>query len=196
MYNLGCKALGVLAVTAALLGDGGSAVASPIVGSLPLNGGDLSQNSTDLSKSTQISAVNAVVLTKGTQDFSVVPLMTDFGSITLDMANLGAFKLSSPTYGTFQASSGQIVQQSANFLDLYLLGTYTPGPGIPGTESNAASLRFSINQSGTSISEAITLTAPPAALSSVPEPASLAMLGIGAVSMAAYGVRRRKRAAG
>jgi hypothetical protein len=183
-------ALAALVVSALAIGGSVKANAQMLNGSLPLAGIVVTQNGANLAASTQINSLFAITSGFGVGDYSPIVLGSTYNTSTLDLTNLTTFSLSNATYGSFTTTSGSIIQQSANFLDVFLLGTYTPGPGIPGFIATPASLRISINQSGTSLSEAITLNSPPA---NVPEPGTYAMIGtssIGGLLM----LRRRKKA--
>jgi hypothetical protein len=170
--------------------------AIPIVGSLPLNGAMVSQNGTDLSNSTMIIALNLLNLSLGTGNYSFIPMNTSFGPATLNytsMATLALFSFTSPTgFGSFQATANPqnaIITKTASFLDVFIIGTFTPGPAWPaGFDPSAASLRFSVNQSGLSISEAITLNSPP--VPPVPEPSTLVLIGGALVGVALIARRR------
>jgi len=161
-------------------------------GSMPLAGVTVTQNGADLTLSTLVSATDTVVSGPGLVDFAPVVLLSSFGPHTLDLSSLPAlaasFSISNASYGSFAAASALIVQRTTNFLDVYLLGTFTPGPGIPGAVASPTSLRISVNQSGESLSEAITLNSPPA---TIPEPATLALFGGGLVAVAVM-VRRKQ----
>ena len=167
--------------------------ASPILGSLPLNGGGIFQNGLDLSVSTMISANSMLNLSLGSGDYAFIPIGTNFGASTLNYtsnATLASFAFSSPVWGTFVASSNaanQVVQKTANFLDVFIIGTFAPGSnaGWAGKDPTLSSLRFNINQSGTSISEAITLNTPGPPPSNVPEPQTMTLLGSTLVCLAA-----------
>ena len=88
---------------------------------------------------------------------------------------------------TIQSRSGNT---AASALVLYLLGTLTPsGPGFAGLDPSAASVSFSATAAGTDGGYTISLSAPPAP-STVPEPATLALLGAGLLGA---GAARRGR---
>jgi hypothetical protein len=172
-----------------------SAQAASIDGSFPLNGIGVTQNFGDLLSSTLISMTDTQVSGAGLDDFSPIALSSSFGPVSLNLSSLVAlaagFSLNSGTYGTFQAASALIVQQSANFLDIYFEGLFTPNnAALPGLDPSNASLRMSVNQSGASLSAAMTLTSPPVG---VPEPATVSVVagGLAMLGLAAY----RRRAA-
>lgn len=163
-----------------------SAQAAGIIAGGSFGGINVAKNGTDLSTSTLITAADTVTSSPGTGALAPPPLLTSFGpnSIDLSMAASGfGFSLTNATYGTFTGTTGTIVQQTADFIDLYILGSLTVG-----AESGPASVRISINLSGTSLSEAITLNAPPA---SIPEPTSVALAGIGLAAAGLVGLRKR-----
>lgn len=192
-------ALSIVAVVA----TGGISHAVPIVGSLPLAGLNVTQNGANLAVSTLITAADSMVSGPGMGDYSpIAPIGTSFGAHTLDLSDLVAlvanFSISNANFGSFTATSAQILTRSAEFLDIFFLGDFTPGPALlaanPALDpSSATSLRISINQSGQSLSEAITLNSPPFTPpgGQVPEPGTWVLLTTGILGLLSYGWRRR-----
>jgi hypothetical protein len=166
--------------------------AADIIGGLSLAGVQVSQDSTDLLLSNVISSAETQATSSGSGDLAGVPVLpaqggpTFFGANTItltDAASGFGFAFSNTTYGSFTGESGMIVQRSANFLDLYILGTLTKG-----SVSGLASARISINLSGADLSEAITVHAPPL---TIPEPTSVVMAGISLAAAGFVGLRKR-----
>jgi hypothetical protein len=158
---------------AAIVSQTSSVQAGSIVGSLPFFGLNVTENGSDLTTSTTITATEVATSGTGTGDYSPIGSLTSFGGpIVLDLSTKSLTTLSS-TYGSFTESSVTIVSQSSGFLEVYVLGTFTPTSLLgTGLTASLSSLEISVNKNGASLSEALTLSTPPA---SVPEPASLVM---------------------
>ena len=133
----------------------------------------------------------------GFGEYSPVPFMTSFSGHVLDLSSLASlvasFQLTNPTYGKFVPTAASILSRSANFLDIFFLGDFTPESGLAGFELSPTSLRISLNQSGLSISEAITLNSPPIRIT-VPEPGTLFLLMTGGFGLLGFGLRRKAQA--
>jgi hypothetical protein len=170
--------------------------AASITGSFGLNGITISQNGADLATSTLISMADTVTNGAGFGDYLPIPPGTSFGAVTLDLNPLPVspedslvtnFALSS-AFGDFAPASALIIQRTANFLDLYFEGIFTPNAALlPGLDPTITSVRISVNQSGLSLSSSMTLTTPP-----VPEPATTALVGTGLIALGLLSRRRRQ----
>ncbi len=178
--------LGLL--VAGLLLVSGEAKAVPLVGSFPLVGLNVSGNGATVGTSTQFTATSVIVSAPGVGNYSPIPALTSFVPSVLDLASFSSFTLSNVIYGSFSATSGSIVQHTANFLDILLLGVFTPGLGLSGFDPSITNLRISINQSGGSFSEATTLNSLPA----IPEPGTLLLLGSGLIALFASHIQLAK----
>jgi hypothetical protein len=124
------------------------------------------------------------------------------GSSNLVLTGSGA----ASGFGTFTASTAQVMTRSAGFLDIIFFGTYTPdfGPtaGTLYDPNEAASLRIGLTRNtaaSSSVSFSGTLAVPPETVttpvttpvsSPIPEPASMALLGGGLLGLGL--ISRRK----
>jgi len=124
----------------------------------------------------------------GLGDFAGVPLLTPITGGVIDLTGGTPFVLTFGAYGTFTATSGNVVSQTSDFLDVFILGNYV-GDGVNIASSGPASVRISLTQSGNSVSYSGTLEAPPAA---IPEPSTYALIG-GSLAGLAFLRRRAAR---
>jgi len=166
--------------------------ASQVAGSLPLSAAGVTTTNADLSTvGVVVNSTDSLVLSPALAKgyFAGIANLTSFGATSLDTANLTSFSFSNATYGTFTTTSGVIVNATAGFLNVYLLGTFSPTGADPLPGPASVQVTYTAAPDGT-ISGGFVLNAPPTPL--VPEPASIAMAGIG---LAAAGLVRvlRKR---
>jgi hypothetical protein len=180
------RAAGFVLGLIGLLALAETARGTTISGSLSLNGLNTADNGSNLLTSTIITTTNTRTAGTGVGNYSLVPLATDFGPNTLNLTSLSSFTLSNATYGTFAASSGSILTQTPNFLNVSLLGTFTPGPGLPGLTATSSALDISVVEVGTSMAEAIALNSP-----AVPEPSALLLSTVGGLAIIMAGWRSR-----
>lgn len=194
----------ILMVTMALLfAATSSASAAGLNGSFGFTGLNPTKNGTNLNTSTIFTFTNYLATSNGDGDFAGVTTGTFFNgpnppAVTgvLDITSpitMGGFSITNPAFGTFVASStafNQVLSQSNNFLEILLVGWFTPAGSLSGFSPTATDVRVSINLSGNSLSAAFTLTSPTV----VPEPSTYALGMVGTVVMGAVARRRKMQA--
>jgi hypothetical protein len=188
-------AVAALALGASTFAIDTQAVAVNLNGSSAFDLGAVSISGADLNNPGLITVGSLPTYTTNTGDFT--PLIVDgpfsLSNSPFNLANMATFNITGPaTRGTYTVSLLTVVNQSANFLNIYSLGLFHPG-SVEGTQTGGCqtngntcadtitSLRWSFTKSGASISGSGTLSSS----LSVPEPTGLSLLGIGLLGWAA-----------
>jgi hypothetical protein len=157
---------------------------------------------TNVATASSISGITFVV-NGGTADYSSIPSGTQIGtSFTLTSTSLGtAFAFSAANYGTFMGtltSENVFTGTGASFANFTFTGTFTPtdmptGLFPAGLTGNSATLGLTFVQSDVTDAASITETASLTTPAIVPEPSSIALLGIGISGFIAFRRRFNKK---
>jgi len=188
-----------LVVSLALVGQTAQAVPVPVDGSITLGAHGATQDAATLDLSTEfhpyaitgwttvpIFTDDRLTMFDGSDDFAGLPF-TLITTTALLPADFTSFAFTSDE-GDWVTTSGSIITSSSDFLDILLIGEFTPKGTLAdaGLAPAAGELRIQMNQSGTSVgwTSTMVMTGP-----IIPEPMTMSILGLGGVVL----LKRRRR---
>ncbi len=195
---------------AAALLVAGSASAIPLNGSIAMGALGVSPDPGALNSFSSFNAADIQGAFYGTSSGSFndltkagVPGSLSFGGFAIGNTSSPGLTITGTGngagFGTFTASSEQVLVKSATNLDLFFLGTYTPN--FSGTDGvydpgETASFRLGVTRTGQgstfSTSFSGSFASPPTTIvTTVPEPVSMSILGAGLLGL---GLARRRKA--
>jgi hypothetical protein len=168
----------------------GVAFATPITGSTSIGAASATLvGGSNLLTATSITP-NSEFLSTGLGDYAAVVPFTFFSNLGLDLADISAYTWTSVD-GTWTTSAYTILTQTANNLDLFLIGTFTPAGVLAGFDPSGASEHLSLNQTGASVAWGATLNSP--AVMPVPEPGTMLLVGAGLFCLAVLSKRSKNQ---
>jgi len=182
--------LGLMALLALPSAQAGAIAGSQVIDGVaaitePLGG-------TDLMAATSLSVTMQTNTLPGAQTGDYVGIPSSTFTATLNTASLSSFTYGNAAFGTFTAMMGVEEAAGTNARTFAFVGTFVPGTDFPaGLTQDTASIVIQFSQAGgpgNSISLGGTQHTP-----AVPEPASLALAGIGLSFVSLFrGLRKRK----
>ena len=158
--------------------------------------GSPSANTGNINTATQFTIGSLITNSNSTGIFAGMPTES-FGAVSFDTTNPTSLSFGNATFGTFSSTSITQTSNTAGSVSFNILGNFVGGSYTGTLTPNPAPASFTISFTQTpagtgAISDSSSLSIPPVA-SSVPEPSSIMLVGLGVVSMGV--VARRKKAA-
>jgi PEP-CTERM motif len=171
---------GLALAVACVLASGASAQAGTIAGSISLADiGTPTANTGNILTATMFTLGNVITTADSSGGYVVVPPGQVLGSAVINVSNGASFVLGNAAFGTFTGAAGPVTittDPAEEAVAIHIAGTFVPGTDFPpGSTAPGATMDLSFTQvggPGAPISASATLR-------SVPEPASMALLGIG-----------------
>ena len=151
----------------------------------------------NINTATSLTIGDLITTTSQQGGFAGLPTQA-FGTVNFNLTSFTSLTFQNSTFGSFSSTSITKTPSTSGTVDLYVLGSFTPGTFFGGGSAQATSFTISFTQtpaSTGSISDSSTLATPPATPPGVvPEPASVALASIGLVPVGLFRVLRKRMA--
>ena len=169
------------------------------VGSFGINGNmPTISPTTGLATATTFTIASMATNGNTSGGFDGIPVSTPFSGASFTLGSPTGFTFTNSTFGTFTETAAPVLSGTGmsngviTSETFFILGNYSGGTVGAATPASFTASFTQNGGPGTSISVSGTLNIPPTG--AVPEPASVAMLGLGLASVGGLALRRRMTA--